>query len=134
MAQVKRHLADLGVPSQQCHYEFFGPAAALDARDDGPARNASAEDRDERSVRLSTAGAADRSRAAGGRPGAARRRRDRRYFLDRYLNMPALVFSHALVIPPALLKIGCVMRLRRAVPHASTRLGGLLCKCLIVPG
>lgn len=22
----------------------------------------------------------------------------------------------------------------RAVPHASTRLGGLLCKCLIVPG
>ncbi|MFO6372359.1 hypothetical protein ACLBYN_07785, partial [Pseudomonas aeruginosa] len=22
---------DLGVPSQQCHYEFFGPAAALDA-------------------------------------------------------------------------------------------------------
>ncbi|WP_237614054.1 hypothetical protein, partial [Pseudomonas aeruginosa] len=24
-------LADLGVPSQQCHYEFFGPAAALDA-------------------------------------------------------------------------------------------------------
>ncbi|MFH0086470.1 hypothetical protein ACG3RS_14225, partial [Pseudomonas aeruginosa] len=21
----------LGVPSQQCHYEFFGPAAALDA-------------------------------------------------------------------------------------------------------
>ncbi|MBG4269964.1 NO-inducible flavohemoprotein [Pseudomonas aeruginosa] len=31
MAQVKRHLADLGVPSQQCHYEFFGPAAALDA-------------------------------------------------------------------------------------------------------
>ncbi|HEJ6304084.1 TPA: psl/pyoverdine operon transcriptional regulator PpyR [Pseudomonas aeruginosa] len=34
------------------------------------------------------------------------------YFLDRYLNMPALVFSHALVIlGPTLLKIGYVMRL-----------------------
>ena len=67
-------------------------------------------DRDERSVRLSTAGAADRSRAAGlallvaGVIAA--------YFLDRYLNMPALVFSHALVIlGPTLLKIGYVMRL-----------------------
>lgn len=31
MAQVKRHLRELGVPEQQCHYEFFGPAAALEA-------------------------------------------------------------------------------------------------------
>lgn len=31
MAQVKRHLNDLGVPSEQCHYEFFGPASQLDA-------------------------------------------------------------------------------------------------------
>lgn len=31
MAQVKRHLNALGVPEQQCHYEFFGPAAALEA-------------------------------------------------------------------------------------------------------
>jgi len=31
MAQVKRHLHDLGVPPEQSHYEFFGPAAALDS-------------------------------------------------------------------------------------------------------
>ncbi|AEF20200.1 NO-inducible flavohemoprotein [Pseudomonas fulva] len=31
MAQVKRHLNDLGVPGEQCHYEFFGPASQLDA-------------------------------------------------------------------------------------------------------
>ncbi|WP_010485018.1 NO-inducible flavohemoprotein [Pseudomonas sp. S9] len=31
MAQVKRHLSDLGVPGDQCHYEFFGPASALEA-------------------------------------------------------------------------------------------------------
>ncbi|GLX15677.1 flavohemoprotein [Pseudomonas straminea] len=31
MAQVKRHLSDLGVPGEQCHYEFFGPASQLDA-------------------------------------------------------------------------------------------------------
>ncbi|MFI8481325.1 NO-inducible flavohemoprotein [Pseudomonas sp. NPDC078700] len=31
MAQVKKHLSDLGVPSDQCHYEFFGPASALEA-------------------------------------------------------------------------------------------------------
>ncbi|SDH50295.1 NO-inducible flavohemoprotein [Pseudomonas panipatensis] len=31
MAQVKRHLHALGVPEQQCHYEFFGPASALEA-------------------------------------------------------------------------------------------------------
>lgn len=31
MAQVKRHLRALGVPDQQCHYEFFGPASALEA-------------------------------------------------------------------------------------------------------
>ncbi|OLU18886.1 nitric oxide dioxygenase [Pseudomonas sp. PA1(2017)] len=31
MAQVKRHLNDLGVPGGQCHYEFFGPASQLDA-------------------------------------------------------------------------------------------------------
>ena len=56
------------------------------------------------------------------------------YFLDRYLNMPALVFSHALVIlGPTLLKIGYVM-LKARCSRTSTRLGGLLCKCLIVPG
>ncbi len=31
MAQVKRHLNDLGVPGEQCHYEFFGPASQLEA-------------------------------------------------------------------------------------------------------
>ncbi|OYT97503.1 MAG: hypothetical protein CFE49_01570 [Pseudomonas sp. PGPPP3] len=31
MAQVKRHLSRLGVPAAQCHYEFFGPAQALDS-------------------------------------------------------------------------------------------------------
>ncbi|KGE67619.1 MULTISPECIES: NO-inducible flavohemoprotein [Pseudomonas] len=31
MAQVKKHLGDLGVPASQCHYEFFGPASALEA-------------------------------------------------------------------------------------------------------
>lgn len=31
MAMVKKHLAALGVPAAQCHYEFFGPAAELDA-------------------------------------------------------------------------------------------------------
>ncbi|MEX6500464.1 NO-inducible flavohemoprotein [Pseudomonas zhanjiangensis] len=31
MAQVKRHLRELGVPEQQSHYEFFGPASALEA-------------------------------------------------------------------------------------------------------
>lgn len=31
MAQVKRLLRELGVPEQQSHYEFFGPAAALEA-------------------------------------------------------------------------------------------------------
>ncbi|NRH26635.1 NO-inducible flavohemoprotein [Pseudomonas sp. MS19] len=31
MAMVKRHLSELGVPTGQCHYEFFGPASALDA-------------------------------------------------------------------------------------------------------
>jgi nitric oxide dioxygenase len=30
MAQVKRHLHSLGVPAAQSHYEFFGPASALD--------------------------------------------------------------------------------------------------------
>ena len=30
MANVKRQLQRLGVPSGQCHYEFFGPAAELD--------------------------------------------------------------------------------------------------------
>ncbi|CAD5106606.1 NO-inducible flavohemoprotein [Zestomonas carbonaria] len=30
MAQVKRHLRELGVPQEQCHYEFFGPAQALE--------------------------------------------------------------------------------------------------------
>ncbi|MBX9913480.1 MAG: NO-inducible flavohemoprotein [Pseudomonadaceae bacterium] len=31
MANVKRQLQGLGVPAEQCHYEFFGPAAELDA-------------------------------------------------------------------------------------------------------
>lgn len=31
MAEVKRHLQSLGVPSEQCHYEFFGPASQLEA-------------------------------------------------------------------------------------------------------
>ncbi len=31
MAQVKKHLRELGVPEQQTHYEFFGPASALEA-------------------------------------------------------------------------------------------------------
>lgn len=31
MAQVKRHLQALGVPTDQCHCEFFGPASELDA-------------------------------------------------------------------------------------------------------
>ncbi|WP_271105627.1 NO-inducible flavohemoprotein [Pseudomonas tohonis] len=31
MAQVKKHLKTLGVPDGQCHYEFFGPASALDS-------------------------------------------------------------------------------------------------------
>jgi nitric oxide dioxygenase len=31
MAQVKKHLHALGVPEQQSHYEFFGPASALDS-------------------------------------------------------------------------------------------------------
>ncbi|MGE8359585.1 NO-inducible flavohemoprotein [Pseudomonas sp.] len=31
MAQVKKHLRDIGVPEKQSHYEFFGPASALDA-------------------------------------------------------------------------------------------------------
>ncbi|MCY1438963.1 Flavohemoprotein [compost metagenome] len=31
MAQVKKHLRELGVPDLQCHYEFFGPASALEA-------------------------------------------------------------------------------------------------------
>ncbi|WP_263142741.1 NO-inducible flavohemoprotein [Pseudomonas sp. RIT-PI-AD] len=30
MAQVKRHLRDLGVADDRCHYEFFGPATALE--------------------------------------------------------------------------------------------------------
>lgn len=30
MALVKKHLAALGVPQEQCHYEFFGPAQALE--------------------------------------------------------------------------------------------------------
>lgn len=30
MAQVKRQLHELGVPQEQCHYEFFGPAQALE--------------------------------------------------------------------------------------------------------
>lgn len=31
MAQVKKLLVELGVPAAQCRYEFFGPAAALEA-------------------------------------------------------------------------------------------------------
>jgi nitric oxide dioxygenase len=31
MAQVKKHLRELGVPQEQSHYEFFGPAGALEA-------------------------------------------------------------------------------------------------------
>ncbi|MGE8279107.1 MAG: NO-inducible flavohemoprotein [Stenotrophomonas sp.] len=31
MAQVKKLLRDVGVPESQTHYEFFGPAAALEA-------------------------------------------------------------------------------------------------------
>lgn len=31
MAQVQRQLQNLGVPADQCHYEFFGPAAELNA-------------------------------------------------------------------------------------------------------
>jgi nitric oxide dioxygenase len=31
MAQVKKHLRELGVPESQSHYEFFGPASALEA-------------------------------------------------------------------------------------------------------
>lgn len=31
MALVKKHLAALGVPAERTHYEFFGPAAALEA-------------------------------------------------------------------------------------------------------
>jgi nitric oxide dioxygenase len=31
MANVKRQLQRLGVPAAQCHYEFFGPAAELEA-------------------------------------------------------------------------------------------------------
>lgn len=31
MAQIKRSLRTLGVPEAQCHHEFFGPAAALEA-------------------------------------------------------------------------------------------------------
>ncbi|SFP52184.1 NO-inducible flavohemoprotein [Pseudomonas borbori] len=31
MAQVKQHLRELGVPEQQSHYEFFGPASSLEA-------------------------------------------------------------------------------------------------------
>jgi nitric oxide dioxygenase len=30
MAQIKRHLEELGVPPSQSHYEFFGPASALE--------------------------------------------------------------------------------------------------------
>lgn len=30
MTQVKRQLRELGVPQEQCHYEFFGPAQALE--------------------------------------------------------------------------------------------------------
>lgn len=30
MAQVRRHLRDLGVAEDRCHYEFFGPASALE--------------------------------------------------------------------------------------------------------
>ncbi|GAB3386609.1 NO-inducible flavohemoprotein [Azotobacter armeniacus] len=31
MAQIKRQLRELGVPQEQCHYEFFGPAQALES-------------------------------------------------------------------------------------------------------
>ncbi|BAU73807.1 NO-inducible flavohemoprotein [Metapseudomonas furukawaii] len=31
MVQVKKHLRELGVPESQSHYEFFGPASALEA-------------------------------------------------------------------------------------------------------
>lgn len=31
MALVKRSLRALGIPERQCHYEFFGPASALDS-------------------------------------------------------------------------------------------------------
>lgn len=31
MSQVKKHLRELGVPEAQSHYEFFGPASALEA-------------------------------------------------------------------------------------------------------
>lgn len=31
MALVKKHLAALGIPQDQCHYEFFGPAQALES-------------------------------------------------------------------------------------------------------
>jgi nitric oxide dioxygenase len=31
MANVKRHLHNLGVPAAQCSYEFFGPTAELQA-------------------------------------------------------------------------------------------------------
>ncbi|MDP3848530.1 MAG: NO-inducible flavohemoprotein [Pseudomonas sp.] len=31
MAQIKRHLQRLGVPGDQCHHEFFGPATELEA-------------------------------------------------------------------------------------------------------
>jgi len=31
MAQVKRQLRELGVPEEQCRYEFFGPAESLEA-------------------------------------------------------------------------------------------------------
>lgn len=30
MAQIKRHLRELGVPETQTHFEFFGPASALE--------------------------------------------------------------------------------------------------------
>jgi nitric oxide dioxygenase len=30
MRQVKRYLKEIGVPQSQCHYEFFGPAEALE--------------------------------------------------------------------------------------------------------
>lgn len=52
------------------------------------------------------------------------------YFLDRYLNMPALVGDPR----PDPVEDRLRDAPERAVPHASTRLGGLLCKCLIVPG
>lgn len=31
MAQVKKHLRDIGIPEQQARFEFFGPASALEA-------------------------------------------------------------------------------------------------------